>query len=151
MRKTKVFKVTAENRDKDKTFLLIEWPASVTEEWGMRALMAVAQSGVQLPEGVMGSGVAGVAALGLQAVMRVNSAEIVQLVNELMSCVMALPSGEAKPDLARPLIEEDIEEVTTRLILKGQVFELLTGFSVADDTSKVLSAIRSLGSKNTQT
>jgi hypothetical protein len=146
MRRTTVVIIPGEfgkdpsNRDAGKHYLLTEWPASYAEDWGMRAVLAIAHSGIDLPDGTV-PGMAGIAVASLQAITKLNTAEAVGLLNELMQCVKAMPDP-TKPEITRNLIESDIEEVMTRLLLKGEVFKLHTGFSFADVPSRMASALR---------
>ena len=49
-RKTKRVTITAEGRDKGKTFLITELPADQAERWAIRALLALIQSGAVISE-----------------------------------------------------------------------------------------------------
>lgn len=130
MRKTKSVTVTFEGRDKGKTFLITEMSASQAERFALRAFLALAHSGVQIPEEVTGAGLAGLAYIGLSALFRVNFHEIEPLMTELMDCVQIKPDPK-RPDIVRGIIEDDIDEAVTRAWLKSEAFELLTGFSPA--------------------
>src|SRR6185312_7551249 len=66
-RKTEIINVTSEGRDKGKQFIITEMPALRAERWAFRALLALAHSGVQLPEGAADGGMAVLASAGLQA------------------------------------------------------------------------------------
>ena len=60
----------------------------------------------------------------------------------------------SKPHVVRNLIEEDIEEITTRLKLRGEVWKLHTGFlkAVAPSISGgSLAAASKKGSRNMKT
>ena len=67
MRKTKTVTIESENRDHGKCFLLTEMSAAAAEKWAARAFLALAKSGVNLPDGVADMGLAGVAAAGAGA------------------------------------------------------------------------------------
>ena len=129
-RKTKNVTIDAEGRDKGKTYLLTEMPASQAERWAFRAFQALARAGVDIPENVSGAGMAGLAVVGLRALGSMSYLEAADLMDEMFSCVKIV-RDKSHADLASPLIEEDIEEVATRLFLRGEVFELHTGFSFA--------------------
>src|ERR1700692_944296 len=141
MRKTKIVTITAEGRDLGKIFLLTEMSAHQAERWAMRALMAVADAGVDLPEAALGAGMAGIAALGIRAIFRVPFALAAPLMDEMMDCVQIVPDPR-KPFPRRPE-QDDIEEVATRLLLRSEVFELHTGFSVTAAISESLAAASS--------
>jgi hypothetical protein len=53
--------------------------------------------------------------------------EVEALLKEMFDCVSIIMP--ATPE-GRPLIEEDIEEVSTRLVLRDEVLELHMGFSI---------------------
>lgn len=123
------------NRDFGKLFLIREMPARQAERWAMRALLAVARSGVDLPENIVGGGMQSIAMLGIQAIMRVRFEDVEDLLDELMECVSIVPDPK-KPKLVRDLSEDDIEEVKTMIILRKEVIELHVGFSQSGILSK---------------
>lgn len=129
-------------RDKGKTFILREMPASQSEKWAFRAFLALMNSGVEVPEDVKGLGMAGLAYLGLNMLAGVRYNEIEPLIDEMFTSCVAFVPNPAKPETARgagtmfPLIEDDIEEVETRLRLRMAIWELHTGFSLADVVPK---------------
>ena len=104
-------------------------PASQAEKWAARALLALAKSGASIPDEAASAGLAGVAAMGMQAFGGLPWDAAEPLLDEMFNCVM-FQQG-ANPDVTRSLIEDDIEEVATRLKLRIELFELHTGFSMA--------------------
>lgn len=126
-RKTATVLIEDAGRDQGKTFLIREMSAHRAERWATRALMALAKAGVQVPDDLAGAGLAGIAAIGMQALGSLSFADAEPLLDEMMACVSVVPS----PNVVRPLIEDDIEEVLTRLKLRVEVFNLHTGFSLA--------------------
>jgi hypothetical protein len=150
MRKTAIVKIAEEGRDKGKIFVITEPPASQVERWALRALMALAKSGVELPENVKGAGIAGVAALGLKAIVGgVGVDDTEWLMSQMMACVQLQPGPD--PNVVRPLIEDDIDEVATRFKLYFEVFNLITGFSQAGSQSTLKTPEASPASPNTRT
>lgn len=121
------FVVSDDSRDKGKTFVLTEMPASRAEAWAMRALLALMNSNAPLPEGFERAGMAGVAELGLKALSGLSWELLEPLMSEMMSCVQIMPDP-SKPHVVRPLIEEDIEEISTRLQLRIAVWKLHVAF-----------------------
>src|SRR5512147_2710546 len=111
MRKTKTVTVNAQNRDNGKSFLLTEMPALKAEKWAARAFLALAKSGIELPDSATSNGMAGFASVGFEAIGRLDWADAEPLLDEMMTCVQISPS----PGVVRPLVEgaDDIEEVTT--------------------------------------
>lgn len=132
MRKTTTVTITEEGRDRGKSFLLTEMPASRAEKWALRALLLAAQSGADVPEAVRGAGMAGLAVLGIQSVIGgVRFADAEPLLDEMMGCVQSVPDAR-RPDVVRVLIEDDIEEVATRVRLRAEVFALHVNFSIGE-------------------
>lgn len=114
-----------EGRDKDKRFLLTEWPATRAENWALRVLLGLGKGGVEIPPEVMQLGAPGILyAAGSQA-LRIPSRLAIRLADELMECVQRV-----EDKLTRSLVEQDIEEVQTRLKLKAEVLKLTYGFFV---------------------
>lgn len=130
MRKEATVVIDAEGRDKNKIFRLREMSASQAEAWGCRMMIALAKSGVEVPEGFFDMGMAGVAVMGIQALGGLSWDVAKPLLDEMMGCVQIQP-GASHPNVVRALIEDDIEEVTSRLLLRDEVIKLHTGFSLA--------------------
>lgn len=110
--------------------------AAKAERWATRALLAVARSGVDMPDGAAEAGMATLAVIGLRALSFISFEEAEPLLDEMMECVQIIPDPEKNPNFVRQLVEDDIEEVSTRLYLRAEVFELHTGFSMLDMISK---------------
>ncbi len=128
-----------DGRDKGKVFHITEWDAEKAETWGIRAIAAVAKSGRAIPEAIQGTGMMGIATMGLQAMMDIDTELVIGLLNELLDCVKYQPDPKQEA-VRRPLIKDDIEEVKTRLFLKSEVFTLHTGFTFAGIKQKLTSA-----------
>ena len=136
MRKTENFTVTDEGRDHNKTFILTEWPASRAEAWAIRALLALGAANVEVPDGVLNDGMAGLAAIGLKKLFALPYSAAGPLLDELMECVTVMPDAR-RPQVKRALVEEDIEEIRTRLTLKWQVLKLHIDFTIAGGLSNL--------------
>ena len=134
-----------DNRDKGKTFVLTEMPAAQAEKWALRIISAMARAGVELPEDVQG--MAGIAAIGLHALSNINFYDVEPLLDEMWQCVQIMPDTR-HPSIVRPLVDNDIEEVQTRLRLRKDVLELHLSFStpVGPSTSETTAPA---GSDNT--
>lgn len=134
-RKTHTIVVEAEGRDKGKMFTLTEMAPSQAEKWAFRALLALAKSGVEVPENIASAGLAGVAALGIKAFSGLSFEDAEPLLDEMFSMVSFVPDP-ARPSIKRgyggvgPIIEDDIEEISTRLRLRKELFFLHTNFSM---------------------
>lgn len=124
------FTVVDEGRDKGKTFVLTEMAASRAESWAMRVLMALAAGNVDLPPGFERSGMAGIAQLGIKAISGLKWEVAEPLLAEMWECVQIVPDP-TKPHIVRGLIEEDIEEIMTRVKLRAAIWSLHTGFLTA--------------------
>lgn len=151
-RKTKLVPITTENRDKGKTFLLTEMSPVKAEKWATRALIAIARSGsAEMPEGFkdeLGNlGMAGIAALGARALTTIDFADAEPLLDEMMGCVELVPDASkidqmTRLPVVRPMIADDIEEVSTILLLRSEVIELHMGFSPAAFLSTIGAAAK---------
>lgn len=152
-RNTANYTVTDEGRDQGKVFVLTEMPASRAESWAMRALLALMAGGVEVPEGFERMGMAAMAEIGIKALAGLKWEVAEPLLAEMWSCVQIMPDP-SKPHVVRALIEQDIEEVATRLKLRAEVWKLHTGFlkAVAPSISGgSLAAASKKGSRNTKT
>lgn len=150
-RATLNYKITDEGRDKDKVFVLTELPASKAESWAMRAILALMAGGVELPEGFDRMGMAGMAEVGIKALSGLKWEVAEPLLAEMWQCVQIMPDP-SKTHIIRNLIEEDIEEIATRVKLRAEVWKLHTGFlkAVAPSISGGSPAAASKkGSRNT--
>ena len=126
-RATANYTVTDEGRDQGKVFVLTEMPASRAESWAMRALLALMAGGVEVPPGFDRMGMAAMAEMGIKALVGLKWEVAEPLLAEMWSCVQIMPDP-TKPHVIRNLIEEDIEEITTRIKLRAEVWKLHTGF-----------------------
>lgn len=129
-RATANYTVTDEGRDFGKVFVLTEMPASKAESWAMRALLALMASGVEVPEGFDRMGMAAMAEIGIRALSGLKWETAEPLLAEMWECVQVMPDP-TKPHVVRRLIEEDIEEIATRVKIRAEVWKLHTGFLMA--------------------
>lgn len=133
----------SENRDAGKVFLLTEMPASEGERWGIRALLALGRAGIEIPDGLANAGMAGVHEMGgLRLGGALHAEDVEPLMDDMMACIQRVPDP-AKPDIVRALVESDIEEVGTRLRLRGEVMNLHLGFSIAGVLSTLGASVKS--------
>jgi len=126
-RKTLDYTVASEGRDKGKLFRITEMSAGESEEWAMRALLALSNSGAPVPEDFLDMGMPGIAIVGMRALTTLKWAEAKPLLDKMLECVRIIPDPK-RPQVIRAIIEEDIEEVETRLKLREEVFRLHTDF-----------------------
>lgn len=127
MRREKFITITAENRDKDKTFYLKEMSAVQAEKWAARALLAVSGPGTLIPKaGLASLAEAGVSLLEMLGNIRWEVAE--PLLDEMLTCVQRKESATC----IRSLVPEDIDEISTLLMLRKEVLKLHLDPSLAE-------------------
>lgn len=136
-RKVATITIDAQGRDHGKVFVITELSAYAAEEWAGRALFAMLNAGVEIPDNIAKAGLAGVAALGIGSLSKLSFDAAKPLLDEMMTCVQIQPS----PKVIRALIDDDIEEVATLLTLRKEVFNLHLSFFTAgaDPTSAPVS------------
>lgn len=127
-RRSVTVRIDAEGRDKGKAFLLTEMPATRAEKWAIKALLAISRSGADLPDGFDSLGMAGLARVGIGALLKLPFEDAEPLLDEMFACVQAIPDP-TNASVIRSLIEDDIEEVSTRIKLRFELLKLHTGFS----------------------
>ena len=121
------------NRDLDKVFRITEWPAATAEKWGMRMMLAANSGAGELPLNLSGIGMEGIAIIGINAFLRGNilPGTLIPLLDELLECVKIV-RDPTQPGMASDLVsDDDIEEVATRMWLRGEVLTLHLNFSVS--------------------
>lgn len=149
-RKTLTVTIQDEGRDKGKTFILTEMPAAQVEKWATRALLALARNEVDIPSGIENAGLAGLVEIGRQALSRLSFEDIEPLMDEMFGCVRLQPDA-GRPEVIRDLIPDDIEEVSTRIKLRGELWNLHTGFFIGAALLKPSTAASTADSSATQT
>jgi hypothetical protein len=131
-RKTKTI-VIESGRDAGKMFHITELPASQAEAWATRALFVMMNCGVEVPDDLLSAGLAGIAAIGIKSLARVPYELAKPLFDEMMECIAIVPDPK-QPAVKRgyggvgPMIEDDIEDVSTRLRLRKEVLTLHLDF-----------------------
>jgi hypothetical protein len=126
-RKTATITIDAKGRDKGKSFVLTELPTAESEEWAGRALFALMNAGVEIPDNIAEAGLAGLAAMGIKAITKLPFDAAKPLLDKMIECVQIQPS----PGIVRSLIPDDIEEVATMLTLRKAIWNLHTDFFTA--------------------
>ena len=130
MRHTAQYKVEDKGRDFGKVFLLTEMSARQGEEWAMKVLLALMASNVNLPDGFENLGMAALAQMGLKALTGIKWETLEPLLAEMMENIQIIPDA-AKTNVHRPLVEDDIEEIITRVKLRAEFWNLNMGFLAA--------------------
>lgn len=127
--------IDAEGRDQGKTFIITEMSADAIERWFRRVLAYLARIGIAAPALSSVIGMASFSSFNpIQMLAWLDNEE---LNNELMACVMRLPTATSDhpTTLPRTLMwgktGPDIEELMTLAQLKVEVLALHVGFSTA--------------------
>jgi len=126
IKKKRVWITKADSRDDGKLFLLTEKPALQAEMWAHRALGAITMVDTSIPEEIRKGGMAGLASIGFESLAKINLDYYQMLMDEMLECVQIVDNK-----VPRAIAGEDIEEVTTLMALRTEVFALHTGFSIA--------------------
>lgn len=152
-RKTRVVVIPEDGgRDAGKTFVLTELPASQAEKWAAKVWLGMARSGSSLrpTEDDMAAGLAGVAAAlvrqGVSLFANMQWHDFEPLMDEMWQCVRIrdmLPGN--KPNVRQLFEDQDIEELSTRLLLRMEVLKLHMDFSQAVARLKSIWAIATAG------
>jgi hypothetical protein len=117
----------AENRDKGRQYVLTEMSATDQELWAARVFFAMAKGGIEIPDDIKKSGMSGLSRFATELVGKLNFDDAQILLGELFTCVQFIPDN-ANPSFFRPLVESDIEELSTRLVLRKALLELHFSF-----------------------
>lgn len=124
------YSVDGDNRDTGKLFRITEMPSTEAEWWAIRAGLAMAKNGVEVPDNIADMGMHEMARIGFGMLTKVDPVDAKPLLDELMKCVKIIPDPSNR-NIVRSLVDSDIEEVSTRLKLRAEVFKLHVGFSQA--------------------
>lgn len=149
-RKTSIVEIRSTDRDQGKQFFLEEMAASRAEKWGWRVGMACRRAGAEITDEVLAGGMATIAAWGLMSLTKMHWADAEPLLDEMFECVRIVPDPR-HPEVIRPLIEDDIEEVVTRLLLRDEVLKLHTDFSFAAVLSRATASQTPKGDTDSST
>jgi hypothetical protein len=137
MLKTKYVSIVDDkSRDNGKMYLLKEMPASRVEKWAFRALAAISKAGIFIPAEARDAGVAGIATMGFAKLAEIPWEDLEPLLDEMMTCVSYVPNPEQKQIVRYPAGDDAMEEVSTRLIIRKEIFEMHTNFSMAGNQSE---------------
>ncbi len=98
----------------------------------MRAyLLALAASGVQLPDGALATGWAGLAGFGARALLQAPYGALKPLLDEMLAQAAYQHDPKHPPQPIRPGPNCVVEEIKTFLTLHTALLKLHTGFSPA--------------------
>lgn len=136
MRKTKEVTIETANRDKGKRFKITEMSVVAQEKWATKAVLAILNSGFELPEGTGLEDLQGAEGLikvlksSITALLKVKYELAQPLYDELLSCCDYLGVGNESISrrLTQETADEVVEEMTTLLILRREALNLNYGF-----------------------
>ncbi|MGV7078493.1 hypothetical protein ACWA5Z_06765 [Testudinibacter sp. P80/BLE/0925] len=121
----KTKKITIEKgRDKGVTFLLTEMPVVKADKWAMKALLAMASSGITVPN--PREGMLGISRVAFSALKGMPEDKTVALLDELLECVQIVPEGGSARSLDLSL--NDVKDFSTLWLLRKEVFMLHIDF-----------------------
>lgn len=122
------------DRDNGKTFVLTEMPAYQGQDWALRALLALARSGAQLPEGALSAGWAALASFAFTALMGARYDDLRPLLEEMLAQAQYEHDPKHPPQPIKPGPNCVVEEIKTFLTLQTALFKLHAGFLEAANT-----------------
>jgi hypothetical protein len=111
---------TAEGRDKGKKFLITEMSAVGGYKWASRLLFAMANTGIDVGDEVLASGMAGLAMMGFKDVGKMPHHVAEPLMDDLLACVQVV----AENGTVRAIFPGDIEEVLTLFRLQKAAWDV---------------------------
>lgn len=128
MLKTARIVISAKGRDNGKIFHITEAPTALQEDFALRVFFAALNAGAEIPEGVAEMGIPGLMQMGYKGLSLIPYDKMKPLLEEMMTLITYQPDRD-KPEMTRPLgWDGDIEELTTRLLLRKEIFKLHTSF-----------------------
>lgn len=121
--------IERDGRDKGKVFWITEMSSTQGEYWAGRLLTMLAAGNADVPPGFFSLGFEGCAAwIAVHGLGGINWTVAEPLLAEMMACVTFQP--DPSRNITRALMDEDIEEITTRLALREAWFDTHLGFSI---------------------
>lgn len=132
------------SRDAGKTFRVTEMSADAAERWAFRLLLAFANAGAKLPEGVLEAGMAGIQATipglliqGIRSLAGLKYEDAQPLLDDMIRCAEFRAPGSTDTYFALTSAGmSQVEEVSTLLRLRYEFLTVHLGFSPADALSK---------------
>lgn len=141
MRKEVDIVISADGRDKGKTFHLTEMYAMDGDAWARRALSAVAK---HAPEGMLidlNGGWPALAEMGVKAILSAIGDDATSLIEEMTTCIQIKETLVTRPLILR---SDDIEEISTIIKLRDEVIRLHANFSIIEIALKFGEVIRTI-------
>lgn len=120
-RRTQEVTIDQENRDKGKTFVVTEMAAEQAEWWAFRVMQALVGANSDIS---FDAPLSVLARAGIKAIGKIPAEQAKPIFDEMMKCVsVKLPQGGT-----RALLTDDIEEVSTRMLLRIEVGKMHLDF-----------------------
>lgn len=129
MPKTKYVTITAEGRDKGKTFVITEVSALQAEKWCQRAVQGAMKGGLDIPLNLASHGARAIMSYGITALAVMPWSDAEPLLDEMLQCIKIVRDPK-HPEMSFKFLDTDIEEVATLLELRQEVANLHGNFFV---------------------
>lgn len=143
MRRTALVTINdPKSRDNGKSFRITEMSADAAERWAFKLLLAFANAGARLPDGVLDAGIAGIQATlpglliqGLRSLAGLRYEDAEPILEAMLRCVEFRAPGTEQYFALQGTGMTQVEEVSTLLKLRYEVLQIHLGFSLADALS----------------
>ena len=131
MRNQVKYTVSIKGRDEGKTYLITEFSADKGERFAAKVFFAILNAGIKLPENIEKTAMENIALIGFDAICaalsKVRYEDVEPIFNEMMEGIEFIPDI-TRLELSRKLLPDDIEEISTRLMLRKEVWKINTSF-----------------------
>lgn len=128
-RRTEIVHITADNRDKGRTYIITEMDAFEGEDLGVKILLALANAGVDV--GDTSRGLAGLAAVGIAAMAKLPYVVVKPILNDMLKYVVY---QHAPKHPTMPIGTDNVWETSTLIEIRKGFIKLHLGFLKAGDT-----------------
>lgn len=128
-RRTEVVHITADNRDKGRTYIITEMDAFEGEDLGVKILLALTACGVEIPD--TSTGMAGLAAVGIAAMAKLPYSTVKPILDDMLTHVVYQHAPKHPP---MKLDNVNVSETSTLLEIRKAFIRLHLGFLKAGDT-----------------
>ena len=126
-RRTVTVVIEDEGRDKGKTFILTEMPATAGERWATQAMALIAQGGMSISDAAHVSGMEGLSTVQMAGIAQLKALQDPSL-DAWWECVRYQHAPNQPPMAIIQGEGSQIEEISTITFLRMQVLELHTAF-----------------------
>lgn len=116
--------VIEKGRDAGTKFVITEMPIAKADKWAMRVLLALAGSGINVPNPQ--DGMMAVASIAMGAFRNIPEEKFIPLADELLDCVEIVPKGGQPRKLN--LEFNDVKDLTTLFLLRKEALMLHLDF-----------------------